>query len=196
MMISWIVGCILLILVLCVLYIRHEAIKAQLASVELYFVLSFEPLLVEEVYELARRSGLRSLTQFLGGISLLKLEYLILFKKRTYEPWFHLEHLNVLLGILEDRGLVKITKVPITLAWLEVNQARLWTVPPDRLEYWRSWASLMNRLAQLKSTEAQEAQYQRYQRKTPMAELVQKRPWGRRTPPKEVRLTERSWQGA
>jgi len=126
----------------------------------------------------------------------MKLLYRILSPRVMYEAWFQYEHLKLLLSLLEHRGLVKITKVPITLAWLEVNQARLYAVPPELLEFWKNWASLMNRLEQLVHTEEHEEQYRHYQRKTPMAEMVQKRPWGRKTPPKEVPLTERLLQNA
>jgi hypothetical protein len=163
---------------------------------ELYFVLSFEPLLSEEIYELARRSGLRSLTQFLNGIPLMRVLYRIVTLRGTCAPWFYHEHVRLLLAVLEHRGLVKITEVPISLSWLEVNEARLWAVPPDRLTFWREWVALTDRLAQLQRTPEHEEQYQRCMKVAPMAEMVQKRPWGRKTPPKEVPRIEHAWQGA
>jgi hypothetical protein len=196
MALSWILVCFMLALVAFVLYTRHELAKTQRAAVELYFVLSFEPLLTEEVYELARQSGLKALTQFLTGIPLTKMLHRILFRSAPHEAWFYHEHLKLLLTLLEHRGLVKITNVPITIAWLEVNQARLWAVPPKQLEYWKSWVYLMERFAQIKNSEESEALYRHYKKQMPVAEMVQKRPWGRRTPPKEVRLTKHAWQNA
>jgi hypothetical protein len=195
-MLSWILGCILVFFVAFVMYIRYELAKLQRASVELYFLLSFEPLLTEEVYQLARLSGLRSLTQHLNGIPLMKVLYRVLSSRGTYEIYFHYEHLKLLLALLEHRGLVKITSVPITPAWLEVNQARLWAVPPKQLEHWKSWAYLMDRFAQIKKTEMDGVLYRHYEKQMPTAEMVQKRPWGRKTPPKEVPLTERLLQNA
>jgi len=62
MALSWILACIVLVFFTFLLYLRHELVKVQRASADLYFILSFEPLLVEEVYELARLSKLEYLT--------------------------------------------------------------------------------------------------------------------------------------
>lgn len=196
MMLSWILGGTAFVVILAIVYMRCEAEKIQKAALGLYFVLSFEPLLVEEVYEMARRSGLTHLTRFLKGIPLIRLLYRIFSLKTSPEAWFYHEHVRLLVAVLEHRGLAKTTEVPITLDWLEMNRERLWAVPPERLKFWNTWASLMHRLSLLRETAEHEAKYQHYDRERPKAEMVQKRPWGRKTPPREVPVSERAWQNA
>ncbi len=111
-----------------------------MAMVDLYAVLSFEPLLLDDVLARVERSNSRNLERYFGSRFYRLAARIDLDEGGVDRRYLKHQMLMELLESMEKTKEVKIEHEQATLEWIEANAHRLYALPPVELERWRTLA--------------------------------------------------------
>lgn len=110
------------------------------AALDLYAILSFESLLVDDVLTRVERSDSEHLKRFFSSRLMRAIAFVEL-KQGDVDPrYVRHQMLLYVLNLMEDTKEVIIEEHQATIEWIDANMDRLHALPSEDLAHWRSVA--------------------------------------------------------